>query len=512
MRLWGFACGVGAFALVFATLDAPGVTWDESIYLGFANQYLLWFQHWGDGAFQRAALEHAWGKGQVHPPWGKLGIAAGVKLFHPRWPWAERLNLRAIRLASAIYFGLMTAAAFWWIAGEFGPRAGALAAAGIVTAPRLFGHAHFAALDTPMTALWFVTAALFAQIEKRRAWMWPAAAALGLAGLTKINAGFIPIALAPYAFWRMGRKALLPLAVMAAVSCVMFFALWPHMWTAPWDHLVGYVRDKASRMHIEAYYLGRAYTRSSPPWHYPLVMTLAATPLPTLFGAAVAVGAAARRRHPHLVLLAANAGVVLFVACLPFVPKYDGVRLFLPAFPFLACLGGVGLDMTVRALQHRWPTRPKLVAVAVVVAALLPAAESAHLHPFQLSYYNAAVGFLRGADALGFEPTYWGDSLNRETLDFLNRECPPRAKVAFFPVGSKVPVQLQELFMDLRSDLRIVDYESDDWDYLALVSRYGKFDARAWRLLRSERPVFAVKRWGVQLCGVYRRSERASRR
>ena len=32
----------------------------------------------------------------------------------------------------------------------------------------------------------------------------------------------------------------------------------------------------------------------------------------------------------------------LALSSLPFSPKYDGVRLFLPAFPFLALLAGVG--------------------------------------------------------------------------------------------------------------------------------------------------------------------------
>ena len=38
------------------------------------------------------------------------------------------------------------------------------------------------------------------------------------------------------------------------------------------------------------------------------------------------------------------------------------------------------------------------------------------MHPCQLSYYNLLVGGSRGADWLGFERTYWGDSVTRSFL------------------------------------------------------------------------------------------------
>lgn len=500
------AVGFGAMALltVWLTLDAPGLVWDETIYMGFAKEYIDWFQHWGSGAFTPEAIEWAWGKGQVHPPLGKLGLALGIKLFHPTFPNCPELDVRAIRLASACWFALLTGVAFWWMAKAFGECAGALSALALMLTPRLFGHAHFGTLDMPMAALWFVAVALFSQVGRSRVWVWAAAIALAAAGLTKINAAFIPLVLVPYAVWRLRRRAVVPIIVLCVVPLLAFFALWPHMWVDTWQHLWHYVTDKASRMHVEAYYGGRAFAKSSPAWHYPLVLTLVTVPLPFLAAAAFASIRGLKRRDPTIVLLVANASLVLGVACLPFVPKYDGVRLFLPAFPFVACLAGVGLSAALawvrsHAASRRW--LPWAVGACLFGPA---AAEVVHLHPFQLSYYNEAVGFLAGAGGLGFEPTYWGDTLAKDTVEFLNRTCAPGDKVAFFPVGSYVPSTHQNVTMDLRPDVQIVDYESREWRYLVLVSRYGKFDDHAWSIHRGHEPVFSVKRWGVKLCSVYR--------
>lgn len=500
--LRALACGLCALLVVWLTLDDPGLVWDETIYMGFGQLYLAWFDHLGHGALTTEAIEMAWGKGQVHPPLGKLGLALGIRIFHPTFPNVPALDLRSIRLASAFYFALLTGFGYWWMAAAFGPRAGLMTALVMVLTPRLFAHAHFGALDMPMAALWFVAVALFAQVERAPACAWWAAVVLGAAGLTKINAGFIPAVLVPYAVWRLRRKAVTPIAAVVIVPTAMFFLLWPHMWIAPWSNLVSYISDKASRMHVEAYYLGRAWTTCSPAWHYPIVMALVTVPVPFLAAAGAAAVRGLRRRDPTVVLLGANAGLVLLVACLPFVPKYDGVRLFLPLLPFVVCLAGRGLSDLFGYMQRR--SRPAAWAVIVALFAL-PASELVLLHPYELSYYNAAVGGLRGAAALGFEPTYWGDAASSEVMDWLDRHCERAAKVAFFPVGSFVPSTHQRVLKDLRSDLRLVDYESGDWTYLVLVSRYGKWDDAARETQRGQRPVFSVRRRGVTLCAVYRR-------
>ena len=44
------------------------------------------------------------------------------------------------------------------------------------------------------------------------------------------------------------------------------------------------------------------------------------------------------------------------------------------------------------------------------------------MHPFGLSYYNALVGGLPGAERLGLELTYWSDAIDNVLLDRLARD------------------------------------------------------------------------------------------
>ena len=55
------------------------------------------------------------------------------------------------------------------------------------------------------------------------------------------------------------------------------------------------------------------------------------------------------------------------------------------------------------------------------------------LHPFGLSYYNALIGGLPGAERLGLELTYWNDPVDQVLLDRLAREAHAGATAALAP-------------------------------------------------------------------------------
>ena len=54
-------------------------------------------------------------------------------------------------------------------------------------------------------------------------------------------------------------------------------------------------------------------------------------------------------------------------------------------------------------------------------------------YPFGLSYYNALVGGLPGAERLGLEVTYWSDAVDDVLLDRLARDGQPDATAALLP-------------------------------------------------------------------------------
>ena len=86
--------------------------------------------------------------------------------------------------------------------------------------------------------------------------------------------------------------------------------------------------------------------------------------------------------------------------------------------------------------------------VRVALAVTFLAAQGVGLvvmHPCQLSYYNLLVGGLHGANRLGFERTYWGDSLTRSLLSKVAASVPEGATIAVSPVLHQF--QLDELLM-----------------------------------------------------------------
>ena len=131
------------------------------------------------------------------------------------------------------------------------------------------------------------------------------------------------------------------------------------------------------------------------------------------------------------------------------------------------------------------------------------------MHPCGLGFYNLAVGGPAGAHALGFEPTYWGDSLTRGFLLEVARQVPEDETIAVFP--SLHPLQWSEFPKHVHA-----------WDdaprRLALYGTPAAAKAR-WVMifrrkadlpdfLRNDPPglvrVAEVRRAGVQLAALYR--------
>jgi hypothetical protein len=132
--------------------------------------------------------------------------------------------------------------------------------------------------------------------------------------------------------------------------------------------------------------------------------------------------------------LVANAMVLLAERALPWAPPHDGVRLFLPAFAFLAGLAGVGAAALIglaerRAVAGVWSRWVAIGGVLLVYAA--SATSLFWYRPQWLSYYNLLIGGLPGAAAQGMEPTYYWDGLDRSVLDWLDQHTGGDEKVRF---------------------------------------------------------------------------------
>lgn len=457
-------------AAVAVTARDPGITWDEAIYVRYAVGYLDWFSS-PDFSFE--GLYPVWGLGQAHPPLGKLWIALCLGFFGRM---AD--GITAVRLGAGLLFGCAAATLYLWQAAMRNERAGLLSAALFALMPRLFAHGHFANLEMPMLLLWLLTTIAFERGIRNKRWSIACGALFGLALLTKINALFLPLVLVPWGLLFHGRKALRNILAMALLGPALFFAGWPILWHQPIEVVRAYLADKLDRAAIPVYYLGRTYGETAAPWHYPFVLLVATTPLPILAAAAGGVVGALRnirtrwRERAHVILLIWSAAFQVLLLAAPGVPKYDGMRLMLPAVPFVAVLAAQGLDAAWLYLRGRVANPRRAAWIAGALLALWLLLPVIWFHPLQLCYYSEPVGGPWGAKALGFETTYWNDTLTPEVVETVNREAPPNALVARVAVGSYV-WPLYRATGAVREDLRDGDFDGGTWDVLIVVPRQG---------------------------------------
>ncbi len=499
-----FLAAAGAVRL---TVRDPGLTWDEAIYLETAVRYLNWFSNLSTNSFTEASISGTWGQFD-HPPLAKLWIAASIALF------GGLLDLvAAARVGAGILFGVTAAGLYCWTAGRHGERAGIMAAAAFVLMPRLFAHGHFANIEMPMLFLWLLTTITFEKGVKDVRWSVVCGVLFGLALLTKMNAVFLPVILVPWGWVFHGRKVIRHSLLMVLIGGALFFAGWPVLWHHPIGATLDYLGNKIGRPLIETHYLGTTYDTAPAPWHYPFVMLIATTPLVVLAASACGVRRAVRALRERQqaagreALVLANVAFPVLLLALPGVPKYDGVRLMLVAYPFLAVLAAWGADWACERAQRRLRGARGFGFAAAGVATLWLLAPVVAFHPYQLSYYGEMAGGPWGAKKLGLETTYWHDVFDRDALQYLNKSVPQGGCVALVGVEYRV-WNIYQILGEARPDIRHSDFASGDWDYLVVVMRQGKLDAGVRDVMASHERVWekSLPPFGTPpLCLIYRR-------
>ncbi|MDB5352260.1 MAG: family glycosyltransferase, 4-amino-4-deoxy-L-arabinose transferase [Planctomycetota bacterium] len=508
-----WAMGLFALLAVLLTIGDPGITMDEPLDVRPGRTYVETLMARGLGFFERDTVNRVFRDNAEHPPLGRwlLGIASkgcqpielivlGKDTTNPG------LYLRSGRVAPAVCFAILVGLVTSTAGRRYGRAGGIAAGFALIIMPRVFAHAHFGALDTFVALFW--TWALLrlvgaADAERPvRAMAW-AGVFWGLALLTKIHGWLLPpVALA----WTLSRlpirKAVPALAAWTAVGLLVFVAGWPWLWYDSWDRLVGYFATTgAKRTTTFVQYFGRVYADRDVPWHYPWVYFAATVPLGLHALGAIGVYHGIRERahdrFPFLLLGTIAGFLALFSTR---VPVYDGERLFLVVFPLWAIVIGRGFGAIWDDLDgRRWLRR------ALIAATLAQAAGVVLIHPLGLSYYNALVGGLRGAERLGLELTYWGDAVNGDLLTTLADLAPDDAPAALAP--TLVPQQGIVATTRRLARRGIVLRDEDavgrsEWIVVSRREAYWKPEIRA---LVIQPPVRLIVRDGVWLSGLWRR-------
>ena len=230
------AIGMALFCVALAArlwdLGGAGQTWDEDVYFSAGrNQWLNLLA----GDFRASS----WQWNLEHPPVTRYLVGLGSLFGEP---------LNNARALSALVGALVVPVTF--LAGRdlFGDRRiGLVAAAGAVVLPSLLAHAHVAGHESPSVLLYTLTCYLMIRAllaEGNAPGFFLGAAACGglLVGcrLVNLTAWFFVAALALWiALPRLRKSQPLPLALllMPLVAGVIFWAIWPRLWSSPARHL-----------------------------------------------------------------------------------------------------------------------------------------------------------------------------------------------------------------------------------------------------------------------------------
>lgn len=447
-----------------------------------------------------------------HPPLGRLWLGVWHEIaFLLTAPVNRGFSIACARIGSAVAFGGLLFLVGWFASRWYGRTSGCAAAVALCLMPRVFGHAHLASLETCMSFTYALAVLYVADRwggETAPTWRTGAKAGvlLGLALLTKIQAIFLPIPMALWALVVWKQRAILPLIVLGSAAFLTFVAGWPWLWQDTGAHLLDYLGRTTARASIQAWYFGQAFSDQDVPWHYPWVMFLVTVPVGLQFCGIVRLCSRAqpvwRSRRETLLLGCILLPLVVFT--IPKIAVYDGTRLFLIVFSLWAIVIGRGSEMVLAWLRSRLgPMR------GAIVWTLLFAAQGWGLYemaPCWLSYYNLSVGGLRGAERLGFQTTYWGDSITRDLLDQVAAHVPEGAHVQVLPVMHTFQLrEMQSQSPSLRQRKVVLEPfdPSRNPKYLVMFLRTDYVEPPYRQSPPGARLIASVQREGVLLAAFY---------
>ena len=512
--LIAFGLAAATMALLVHELNAPGVTWDEPEYFFSVERIQAWFiDVISDpaSAMEKETIRAAWDPIETrpwnpHPPVYKEGMAITEAIFGNSLG-----SVAGYRLFPALLFSCLTGLLAWTVSGVAGVAAGLASGFALLVMPRVTGHALLGTTDMPLTFFWAVaTLSFFSYLRSgRRSRFILAALALGFALGTKFTGWLLPV---PLLVWTLLERRPLPWIGVVGVGLLVAYAFVPSAWHDPLHETVRLFAESLTRdriIPISTAYLGRVYGYHVP-WHHVIVMTSITLPVGILSLSMIGLIDTTRVRQltrpdddraalARLSVL--QIGFFFALLALPSSPNHDGVRLFLPVFPFVAVLTGLAVGRFNGYLLRRFNSRQATLGILVICALyLLPGWwQTRHVSPFYLSYYNELVGGLPGAQGLGMETSYWYDAVTPEFLRAIETELPDSAEVFSWPTR-KYYHELQELGL-LRSDLRFTDNLSSS--YLLLLARQSTLSGPFLAVYRESRPVLSVQLDGVELVGLY---------
>jgi hypothetical protein len=486
-----------------------------------------------------------------HPPLGRFWLGLwheAVVLLAPPARHEGPFVMSAARVGSAAAFALTVLIVGMTAARWYGPAAGWTAAFSLLLMPRVFGHAHLAALETCMNLAYVAAIVSVASAWDRespptsRTAIWTGAL-FGLALLTKIQAIFLPPAVGVWALVRWRSRGIVPVLSWGLTGVAVLFLLWPWLWFDPVGHFQQYLGRTTQRVALKVWYFGESWADKDVPWHYPWTTFLGVVPLgwlalgaagivrrfpprhvdahpasPVASKSAPAITSPVRAwRAPRESLLLLAILVPLIVFSIPGVAVYDGERLFLVVMPLWSLIAARALaldpltdqakDPSVSDERPRsWPRQQVLLRFVAVFAAI-GCWDLYATAPCWLTFWNGAAAPMATDARPELEASYWGDSVTREVLTKAAASVPEGATIDVAPVLHQF--QLEDILSqcpDLRQrrvQLRAYSAKARN-EYLLMFERRADLPPELRMPLEGVELIADERRQGRRLAAVYR--------
>jgi len=482
------------FFISSISISNYGITWDEpdSFFAGVQKIY-EWFNAINDNCHSGELLD-VFSEEFTRVYWELPSLETQSFNFYNNHPSTTRIfgfiawflfkdflgDIVAMRVAASFVYALMLTVVFAW-GRERSLFAGFICVILTCAIPRLFAFSHFLTTDIFLVTFWVFTAYAFwrAINTKKIIWYLIGWILFGFAVNVKFTAFLIPAPV--FLFIIIGNRDQIRKFIYSLPICILpVYLLNPTWWHSP---INTFLQDyfflslfRTSSFNISVFYCGENFIKA--PWHYPLVQTLITVPsfILIFFLASMYLLLKEKRKNGLFIFLLLNIGVMLGVSSLPFGPKYDGVRQFIPVFPFIAM---VASESASEIFFSFFNIIKKMISnsVAIFSSVLLVLLMIGYLtyqvfiyHPFQLSYYNEFVGGLTGADKFGMEATYWMEAVTPDFIREINDEIPENGFLRLFPfVGNSILKYYKDAGI-LRNDIQI-NQPQNKYSHMILVNR-----------------------------------------
>jgi len=473
--------------VMLSVLNDFGITWDEPVYMRSADQYVAWLKRpiFSDkDNFFRASGE------DVHPPFRKIIGGITHEILTNRLHIID--NTRGYRVSSLLFvFPFIFLFAYVAI-GQFGYTVGILVPIMFSLLPHVLFLTPLFTLDYAIAALWFVAVVTGIKGMKHYGWLTISGICVGLTLLTKLSGYLLFIPVVGFGLWYAFRqKTLWPSIIKILYLTFFAFAVyvigWPWLWTSLLSHLAEYFRLQTASRVVPEYIFGRSYTAA--PWWYTVVMFFTTTPAFVLVFFAIGSYWSVRKGKIWDRVMVLNALYPLFFFSLPGVYRYDWVRLFLPAYPFVALVAGRGIMQLKKSFR-----------IFIILAWLATIYFSViRIHPWESAYYNEFVGGISGAHSMGMESEFWGNSY-LGVLPWMNANkkhmmCVTPTTYPFYYYQAMGQIEPGVTFTAGRGAC----------DYVIVLMRQGLFilDPFIAKIVRTQKAIYTVSVDVVPLVSVY---------